>query len=116
MQVRHCAYDVGVRRARARARAPYWSIISTIGVLFLRHWGPGYFLPDRSISENYRAASGTLLVRFGFAPDALDALLLRPPKPRKNHAVLLGERLSSYERVSDALPCAPNEKRRSDDG
>ena len=35
-QVRHCAYDVGVRRARARARAPYASIISTIGVPFLR--------------------------------------------------------------------------------
>ena len=79
-QVRHCSYMMLAHGARA-------SIMSTIGALFL--------LPC-SISENYPAASRTLPVRFGGAPDAPDALLLRPPKPRKNHAVPLRERLSSY--------------------
>ena len=86
-----------------RARAPYVSIISTIGAPFLS-WRPLCFLSDRSISENCRAASRTLLVLFGGAPDAPDARLLRLPKPRKDHAVPLGEGLSSCPHKMSAFP------------
>ena len=68
------------------------SIISTIGAPFLCLWAVT-------------------------PPDAPDALLLRPPKPRKKRAVpSVFQATLKNERVSDALPRAPNEKRRSDDG
>ena len=48
-------------------------------------------------------------MRFGGAPDAHDALLLRLPKPQRRGSVF-GATLQD-ERVSEALPNAPEQKR-----
>ena len=62
--------------------------------------------------------SGAFPVRFGGAPDATDAFLLSFQNHVKKHAVVWGKRLWSYlqeDRDFDALPIAPEEKRRVDD-
>ena len=80
-------------RARPRAvREPCASIIGTIRAPFRRLWGR-YASFQIARFQRITEPPRTLLVRFGGAPDAL---LLGPPKPRRNHAVPLGEHLSSY--------------------
>ena len=75
---------------------PHASIISTTGAPFLRLGGRD---ASFQIARFQRiTASRTLLVRLGGAPAAPDALLLRPQKPRKNHAVPLGERQATFKK------------------
>ena len=86
--------DAPVRRAeaRARARAPYGSIISTIRAPFLP-LGAAEAPPEPSL-----CASEVLL------------MLLRPPKPRKNSGRTAGEaslKLPSKMRAFPMPSCAP---------